>query len=106
MSVRLVITMQAKPGCGTELLEVMERRCVEAREEPGCEQFDILQSARDPDMLCLLELWRDQDALDVHAALNATGTPKRGTPARDLRADGTLSREDYEYNRTYPLVPG
>ncbi len=98
MAVRLVITMQAKPGRGAELLEEMERRCVVARAEPGCEQFEILQSARDPDSLCLLELWADQAALDVHAAANAAAPPS--PRMAELRADGPIAREDYEYNRT------
>ena len=98
MSVRLVVTMKANPGHGTELLKQMELRCAEARKEPGCEQFDIFQSGRDPDMLCLLELWEDQDALDAHAALNAATTPN--PRMAELRADGPRSREDYEYNRT------
>jgi len=98
MAVRLVITMQAKPGRGAELLEEMERRCVAARAEPGCEQFEIFQSGRDPDTLSLLELWADQAALDVHAAANAASTPS--PRMAELRADGPFAREDYEYNRT------
>jgi len=98
MSVRLVISMQAKPGKGGELLKVMEARCVETRREPGCEQFEVFQSGHDLDHLCLLELWADQAALDVHAALNASRPPN---PAMaELRADGPVPREDYEYNRT------
>ncbi len=98
MAVRLVITMQAKPGRGAELLEEMERRCVAARAEPGCEQFEVFQSARDADTLCLLELWSDQGSLDVHAERNAAAPPS--PRMAELRADGPFSREDYEYNRT------
>jgi quinol monooxygenase YgiN len=98
MSVRLVISMQAKPGRGSELLKTMEARCVETRKEPGCQQFEVFQSGNDSDHLCLLELWADQAALDVHAALNAS---RPGNPAlAELRADGVVPREDYEYNRT------
>jgi quinol monooxygenase YgiN len=98
MPVRLVISMQAKPGRGAELLEEMERRCALARAEPGCEQFEIFQSARDPDTLCLLELWADQAALDVHAAGNAAAPPSQRMA--ELRVDGAFAREDYEHNRT------
>jgi quinol monooxygenase YgiN len=98
MSVRLVITLGARPGKGAELLKAMEQRCVEVRQEPGCEQFEVFQSGHDPDRLCLLELWADQAALDVHAALNASRPPNAAMA--DLRADGPGGREDYEYNRT------
>jgi quinol monooxygenase YgiN len=37
------------------------------RKEPGCEQFEAFQSVDDPDKIVLLERWKDQDALDVHA---------------------------------------
>ena len=98
MSLRLVITMRAKSGKGKELLAAMEQRCIEVRREPGCEQFEVFESAQDPDRLVLLELWADQAALDVHAGMNASRPPN---PAMDaLRADGQTIREDYEYSRT------
>jgi quinol monooxygenase YgiN len=98
MPVRLVISLQAQPGKGAELLRAMEQRCVEVRKEPGCQQFEVFQSGNNPDNLCLLELWADQAALDVHAALNAS---RPANPAlAELRAGGPGTREDYEYNRT------
>jgi quinol monooxygenase YgiN len=76
----------------------MEERCVAVRQEPGCLQFEAFQSGADPDKLCLLELWADQAALDVHAGVNASAPPN---PAMaQLRSDGPTQREDYEYNRT------
>ena len=98
MPVRLVVSIKAAPGKGSELLSAMEARCVEARQEHGCQQFEVFQSGHDPDDLCLLELWADQGALDVHAGVNASRPPN---PAMDaLRAGGPASREDYEYSRT------
>jgi quinol monooxygenase YgiN len=95
MSVRLVVTITAKPGKGGELAEAYRARCLECMKEPGCEQFEVFQSALDPDRLALLERWRDQAALDAHAQLNRTRPPLRP----ELRAsDG--EREDYTYNRT------
>src|SRR5262245_66256569 len=55
MSVRLVVTVTAAPGKGTELAQVMKARCEECMKEPGCEQFEIFQSALNPDKLALLE---------------------------------------------------
>jgi quinol monooxygenase YgiN len=98
MPVRLVVTIDAVPGKGSELLKAMEQRCVEARQEPGCMQFEAFQSGNNPDKLCLLELWADQAALDVHAGLNASRPPNPAMAT--LRADDAGQREDYEYNRT------
>jgi quinol monooxygenase YgiN len=95
MSVRLVVTITAAPGKGTELAEAYRRRCAEVMEEPGCEQFEVFQSILNPDKLALLELWSDQAALDKHAQLNSTRPALRP----ELRV-GNGEREDYEYNRT------
>jgi quinol monooxygenase YgiN len=95
MPVRLVVTLHAEPGQGAALAEAFEARCSEVMQEPGCEQFEVFRSVLDPDKLTLLELWRDQAALDAHAKVNATRAP---LPS-GLRAPGG-SREDYEYNKT------
>ena len=95
MSVRLVVTITAAPGKGSELAAAYKDRCAEVMKEPGCEQFEVFQSAVNPDRLALLERWVDQAALDVHAKLNATRPPLKP----DLR-QGTGEREDYQYNRT------
>ena len=75
MPVRLVIRMNAQPGKGGELLQVFKARCEDVMKEPGCEQFEIFQSALDPDRLTLLELWQDAAALAVHAEVNKTRAP-------------------------------
>ena len=94
MSIRLVVTITAAPGKGADLAKAYEARCAEVMTEPGCEQFEVFQSAVNPDRLALLERWADQAALDAHAKLNQTRPPLRP----ELRA-GTGEREDYEYNR-------
>jgi quinol monooxygenase YgiN len=95
MAVRLVVTITAAPGKGSELAQVFRARCAEVMQEPGCEQFEVFQSVLDPDRLTLLELWKDQAALDVHAKVNATRAPM----PPGLRA-GAGQREDYEYKLT------
>jgi quinol monooxygenase YgiN len=86
MAIRLIVTITATPGKGSELAQAYRERCVEVMREPGCEQFEVFQ---------LLERWTDQAALDVHAAANKTRPPLPD----GLRAGGG-EREDYEYNRT------
>jgi quinol monooxygenase YgiN len=95
MAIRLVVTITAAPGKGSELAQVYKARCADAMKEPGCEQFEVFQSVANPDKLALLERWTDQAALDVHARLNSTRPPLRP----ELRV-GSGEREDYEYNRT------
>ena len=95
MAVRLIVTITAAPGKGSELAQAYRSRCAEIAKEPGCEQFEALQSVVNPDKLVLLERWIDQAALDVHAKLNQT----RPSLLPELRV-GRAEREDYEYNRT------
>jgi len=95
MAIRLVVTITAAPGKGSELAQVYKARCADAMTEPGCEQFEVFQSVANPDRLVLLERWTDQAALDVHARLNSTRPPLRP----ELRS-GSGEREDYQYNRT------
>jgi quinol monooxygenase YgiN len=95
MAIRLIVTITAAPGKGSELAELYKARCAEVMSEAGCEQFEIFQSAVNPEKLVLLERWTDQAALDAHSKLNSTRPP---LPS-ELRT-GTTLREDYEYNRT------
>ena len=95
MSIRLVVTITAAPGKGTELAQAYRARCTQIMQEPGCEQFEVFQSVVNPDRLTLLERWVDQAALDVHAKVNQARPP---LPS-GLRV-GTGEREDYEYKRT------
>jgi len=95
MSVRLVISINAAPGKGAELLKAMKARCEVSAKDKGCLQFEVFQSALDPDRLALLELWEDQAALDAHAKLQAARPPL----PEGLRLGGG-EREDYTHNRT------
>ena len=72
MAVRLVVTITAAPGKGSELAQAYRARCEECMKEPGCEQFEVFQSVLNPEKLVLLERWSDQAALHTHAKLNAT----------------------------------
>lgn len=95
MSIRLVVTITAAPGRGSELAKAYRPRCLEIQKEPGCEQFEVFQSIIDPDKLVLLERWTDQAALDVHSQVNTT------RPSLDPKLrSGASQREDYKYRRT------
>ena len=95
MAIRLIVTITAAPGKGSELAQAYRARCADVMQEPGCEQFEVFQSVVNPDKLTLLERWTDQAALAVHAQLSNARPPL----LPELRV-GKTEREDYEYNRT------
>ena len=95
MAIRLIVTITAAPGRGSELAKAYPARCAEVMKEPGCEHFEVFQSVVNPDRLVMLERWTDQAALDAHAKSNSNRPPTRP----ELRG-GKGEREDYEYNRT------
>ena len=95
MAVRLIVTITAAAGKGSELAQAFKPRCLEIMKEPGCEQFELFQSVVDPDKLALLERWMDQGGLDAHARLHSPLPPFKP----ELSAANT-EREDYTYNRT------
>jgi quinol monooxygenase YgiN len=95
MALRLIVTVNAARGKGTELAQAYKPRCVDVMAEPGCEQFEVFQSVVNPDKLVILERWTDQAALDAHAKVNST----RPSLRPELR-EGATEREDYQYNRT------
>ena len=95
MAIRLIVTITAAAGRGSELARAYKGRCAEVTQEPGCEQFEVFQSVVNPDRLVILERWADQAVLDAHAQVNRTRPPL----LPELRAGGS-EREDYQYNRT------
>jgi hypothetical protein len=40
MAIRLIVTITAAPGRGSELGQLYRARCLEIMEELGCEQFE------------------------------------------------------------------
>ena len=95
MAIRLVVTITATRGKGSELAQAYKARGAEVMKEPGCEQFEVFQSVVNPDKLALLARWVDQAARAVHARFGS----QRPSLLPELRA-GSPEREDYEYSRT------
>lgn len=87
MAVRIIVSMSALPGKGTELARMRAPRAAEVRQEPGCEQFDLFQNTEDPDRLVLLERWTDEASLAAHAERNR----ERPTIGAALRAGSSVS---------------
>ena len=57
MAVRLIVTFTAKPGKGAETAAAFAPAAAIVHGEKGCEQYEMFQSAANPDKLVLLERW-------------------------------------------------
>jgi len=56
MAIRLIVTINAAPGKGSELTPLYKARA-QRYERAGCEQFEVFQSVVNPDKLTILERW-------------------------------------------------
>ena len=67
--VMIVVEFEVKPEHHGAFVELMKNHARLSRAEDGCQQFDVLLPENDPNRVLLVEAWRDQAALDVHAKL-------------------------------------
>ena len=65
----IVVEFEVKPEHRNAFVELMKGHAQRSRAEDGCQQFDVLLPEEDQNRVLLVEAWRDQAALDVHAKL-------------------------------------
>ena len=63
------VEFEVKPEHRNAFVELMKNHARLSRTEDGCQQFDVLVPQEDQTRVLLVEAWRDQAALDVHAKL-------------------------------------
>ena len=72
MAVRHVITIRVAPGRAADFARAFEVVQGTARQEEGCEQYELFQSLDDPDTVVLLERWASQELLERHMEAERT----------------------------------
>lgn len=92
MALRLIVSIQAKPGKGDEFLAEALSHVAGVRAEPGCEQYDYFRGAEDPDSIVLVERWTDEPLWQLHMELMRARPPRQGEPLTEGRP--TLERYD------------
>ena len=65
----IVVEFEVKPEHRSAFVDLIKGHAQRSRAEDGCQQFDVLLPENDPNRVLLVEAWRDQAALDVHAKL-------------------------------------
>ena len=67
--IMIVVEFGVKPEHRGAFIELMQNHARLSRAEDGCQQFDVLLPQNDQSRVLLVEAWRDQAALDVHAKI-------------------------------------
>lgn len=67
-AVTVVARLKAKPGQEEALRQALLALIPPTREEPGCLQYDLHESADTPGAFVFLESWRSKEDLDTHLA--------------------------------------
>ncbi len=84
MQITLLATIFAKPTAADRLGELLLQLAAASRAEPGCINYDVHQSTRDPSQWIVYENWQSQQALDSHAS--ADHYKQFGRATQDLLA--------------------
>jgi len=66
--ITLIAIIRAKPGRADALQAQLAELRVPSRAEAGCIQYDMHRDRKDPDLIYMVEQWRDEAALAEHEA--------------------------------------
>lgn len=95
MPIRQVITFRVQAGKADDFIAGFAPIVEKVRQEPGCEQYELLRSLGDPDRLVMLDRWANLEALE--GALKALYKgPDDPSVAFFKLVDGPPPRERYE----------
>lgn len=66
MAIRHVVTIQVAPGKAGEFATAFQALQALAKQDAGCEQYELFQSTDDPDKVVILERWASEELLARH----------------------------------------
>ena len=66
MSFVLVVNIKIKPENAERWMKMALENAREARKEPGCRHFDVLQDPKDRTRVMLYEIYDDEGAFEAH----------------------------------------
>ena len=72
MAIRHVVTIQVAPGRADDFADAFKAMQASARNDEGCEQYELFQSMDEPEKVVMLERWAGQDLLDKHREAERT----------------------------------
>ena len=66
--ITIIATCSAKPERVDELVSMARDLVAASRSEAGNVAYDFHQDLQDPTRFAFVEVWRDQDAIEIHGA--------------------------------------
>ncbi len=85
----LVASFRAKAGKEEDLKAVLTTLIAPTRREPGCIQYDLLQSTVHPAEFCFIERWESEYALEQHVqSEHLTSTLPKAAEFSDAPPEG------------------
>jgi quinol monooxygenase YgiN len=71
VAVTVIVRLQAKPGEGDRLLEVVKEITPDSIDKDGAGRFELVRDLDDPDTLVMIEKWRDRADHEAYVAWRA-----------------------------------
>ncbi|WIM48249.1 putative quinol monooxygenase [Methanosarcina mazei] len=66
MAIRVVAKNQVKPEKVQEFMNLCKSLIEETLKEEGCIDYEVYQELENPEILTMLEEWKDEGSLDQH----------------------------------------
>jgi len=64
--ISIVAKFTVKQGKETEFLKLINELGKASRAEAGCVEYILHKDIKNASVLCLIEKWKDQEAVDIH----------------------------------------
>ncbi len=90
--IRLNVTVTTDAENLGTVIDGLNRLAAASRAEEGCIGYEIYQSTISPTELVIVETWKDQAALDIHA-----GTPHYGAELSALDGKMKMKLDRFEF---------
>jgi quinol monooxygenase YgiN len=71
VAVTVLVRLQAKPGEGDKLVEVVKAITPDSIDKDGAGAFELVRDLDDPDTVVMIEKWRDRASHEAYVAWRA-----------------------------------
>ena len=66
MAIRHVVTVNVAAGKAADFADAFRTLQASAKQDPGCEQYELFQSTDDPEKMVIMERWASAELLAQH----------------------------------------